>query len=830
MALPGRPVNVNLHASLDGQTWNSYAMTREEGTQNWRIDLDLPPGEWLYLVDVDGRTSLDPTNPLSTNSESDEPDGGVKEYSLIRVEDCTKPALFIDQNEVFIANGEPARRFGLIFTRSKNDSPIDPESLTAKVYGQNIYGIPQKIWAEDDYVWVEVTGLNRGKYQMIIEAKDKEGEAIISVGPDGSIRRDLKAPFWIEDELFRWEDALIYQLVTDRFARSDRDFTATEAHSNEWVLFDESTPINGHLPDANAKAVTQNGETDPPSGAADTKNGYKGAKNGDPDAQKGESSAKNGESSAQKGEFVSKSGEEASDICAQYIIDRHMSTAREDSFTIGSQTCVRKIWVRHGGDIKGITRHLREGYFDRLGVNALWISALNKNPDGLWHGILSSGRFSDSYHNYWPTDPRQPDERFGTEEDIREFVREAHARGIRVLMDIVLNHVHEQHPYCGHVAGQTPFCPAHPEWFVPEMLICNNGHWGDHILDCWFNDYMPDIAWNRIDILKTQIDDALYWVEHFDFDGLRVDAVPMMPRFVTRWLTSKLHERFEGLDTRHYLVGEYFTDQSNRNGVRWYLGPYGLDGLFDFPLMFNLRDILAKNLEPMWNLYEYYMDSEEAYSGSTAVMANFVSNHDVPRFVSLAEAGREFGGYPDRPATREAYDRLVLAYVFAYTIPGAATLYYGDELGMPGNNDPDDRRDMYFESEWTPFEQETYNQIAVLGRMRQCLPALRRGAFKIVRAEAERVIYMRDAGDGAPAIIALSRNPKWDQTEDGRNQRIPLPMPDDFESPSKTFIDVFSKQKLSRTLEGLESLELPSFKAALLIPADHPCAAELQAN
>ncbi|MBU0553756.1 hypothetical protein KKB55_02035 [Myxococcota bacterium] len=492
-------------------------------------------------------------------------------------------------------------------------------------------------------------------------------------------------------------------------------------------------------------------------------------------------------------------------IIYQVFLDRF---AREAPFT--SVERGGSPGLRYGGDLRGALAQLEAGYFEQLGVNVLWISPLNLNPEGLWAGVEGGPPRYESYHAYWPISPRDPDPRFGAEADIEALVAAAHARGIRVLMDIVLNHVHEQHPYV----------KAHPTWFSQEYCQCGSAAcpWFSHIEVCWFTDYLPDVIWDQVETLETQIDDAMYWVERYDLDGLRVDAVPMMPRFVTRALTAALHRRREGLATRHFLLGETFTGPEEYAQLRWYLGPDGLDGQFDFPLMWATRAAFAWESAPLWTLADRWAESAEAWAGSGGVMGVFVGNHDVTRFIS--EADGQVDGTRQQawemsitaPTDPVAYDKLVLAQAFALTVPGAPVLYYGDEYGQPGANDPDNRRLMRFDAERTPIERRTAARISRIGRLRACLPALRRGAWRLLRAEAERLLYLRDLGDAAPAVVILNRD---DETP------ILLKLPDDLALDDLT--DALSGQTITRRGGAWAPLSLPPRAPAILLPTGHPC-------
>src|SRR5262249_13191161 len=142
----------------------------------------------------------------------------------------------------------------------------------------------------------------------------------------------------------------------------------------------------------------------------------------------------------------------------------------------------------------------------------------------------SDGHIYSSYHGYWPIAARALDARLATEASLDALVAAAHARGMRVLFDVVPNHVHQQHPYVAAHLKDGWF--DHPD----GSCICGAGacDWSTHIQDCWFAPYLPDLDW-RNDAVADQItSDVRWWIDRFDGDGLRIDAVPMMPRAATR--------------------------------------------------------------------------------------------------------------------------------------------------------------------------------------------------------------------------------------------------------------------------------------------------------
>lgn len=407
---------------------------------------------------------------------------------------------------------------------------------------------------------------------------------------------------------------------------------------------------------------------------------------------------------------------------------------------------------RWGGTLASTLQLLREGYFERFAVRSLWLSPVYQNPQGLWQGVEGGTPRYEGYHGYWPTEPRGVGNEWGGDALLDELVQEAHQQGIRVILDVVLNHIHQDHPYF----------ETHPDWFSPSGCLCGRGScdWGRFIETCQFTDYLPDLRWHS-DALHTQIEDALWWLERFNLDGLRVDAVPMMPRRVTRHLSSAVHERFEGLGVRHLLIGETFTGPNEWQRLAWYLGPWGLDGQFDFSLMWTLRDTIAWQNAPLSKIVDTWRNAQENWGKSASIMGLFVGNHDVTRFMS--EAAHQLPADPWlnpplQPFDVQSFKQHALAYGVILTLPGLPILYYGDEIGLAGANDPDNRRPFWplTQHAWSALSQPQQSlnlKLTRLAQLRGCLPGLQSAEVHWRSEQSERLLLSRGQQDDMVFVL-----------------------------------------------------------------------------
>ncbi|MEO6420430.1 MAG: alpha-amylase family glycosyl hydrolase [Polyangiaceae bacterium] len=250
-----------------------------------------------------------------------------------------------------------------------------------------------------------------------------------------------------------------------------------------------------------------------------------------------------------------------------------------------------------GGDFDGVRSVIASGALDQLGVRAIWLTPLQTNPQGAFAAADGIHQVT-GYHGYWPIKGREVEARLGGEVALKKLVKEAHAHGIRILQDFVVNHVHKEHEYF----------TAHPEWFRTGCQCGTaNCDWTEHRLDCLFADYLPDVNWTVPAVGEQYGDDAVYWLDTFDLDGLRMDAVKHVEDVATVNLSARIRDEFEAAGTKVFLTGEtamgwsdcgLACNQSQYDTISHYIGPNDLDGQFDFVLYaavpYNVFDSSAK--------------------------------------------------------------------------------------------------------------------------------------------------------------------------------------------------------------------------------------------
>ena len=400
-----------------------------------------------------------------------------------------------------------------------------------------------------------------------------------------------------------------------------------------------------------------------------------------------------------------------------------------------------------GGDFAGVTEKIQSGYFADLGVNALWLTPFNTAANG-------TGKAADgvhdvaAFHGYWPTEARGVEPRLGTPDELHAMVNAAHDAGMRVMMDFVVNHVHEDHEYF----------EAHPEWFNTGC-ICGqaNCDWTEHRLDCQFTAYMPDVNWKNRNASEQFIADALWWMETFDLDGARIDAVKHVENLAVSNLVAQINERFETVGTDVYLKGETAmgwsghsleANQAQYDAINAYMGPDGLDGQADFVLYHAVVDNVFVSGNENYQHLDYWTNRSQDQYTAGSLMVPYVGSHDVSRLTSRADTGTGDAynqwaedGLPGQPGDVSAYHAALQAYGWLLTTPGAPLLYYGDEYGEYGGADPDNRHMYRNESGWNDNEAALFENISALGQLRLESVALRQGEYSTRLAMPNLLAY-----------------------------------------------------------------------------------------
>src|SRR6056297_556874 len=406
-----------------------------------------------------------------------------------------------------------------------------------------------------------------------------------------------------------------------------------------------------------------------------------------------------------------------------------------------------------GGDIEGITQKVNDGYFSDLGVSMIWLSPITQNPlDGYIEYPAPQRKYS-GYHGYWPVTLTTVDHRFGTSDELHKLVNTTQQKEMNIILDFVSNHVHIKNK----------IYQDHPDWFT--ILDLPDGRknirlWDEQRLTTWFDTFIPSLDFSIPEVTEMMSDSAMFWIQEFNIDGFRHDATKHIPLDFWKTLTQKLRAK----TSKDFLfqIGETF---GSRELIRSYVGPDMLDGQFDFNLYFDMRNNLAKEEEPLTKLNQSLKESLK-YNGHHSLMGNITGNHDLPRFITLAsgalafnESDKEAGWNRDiQVEDTLGYYKLLQVTSFIHTIPGVPVIYYGDEIGMPGAGDPDNRRPMKFDN-LNRFENFVLENTKKIIHLRRNNLPLIYGDIILIHADEHTMVYARKYFDEI-MLIAFNKSSK----------------------------------------------------------------------
>jgi glycosidase len=404
----------------------------------------------------------------------------------------------------------------------------------------------------------------------------------------------------------------------------------------------------------------------------------------------------------------------------------------------------------HGGDLRGIQNHF--AYLKELGVTTLWLTPVVKN-----------GAAQD-YHGYGAVDLYAVDPHLGSLKDYQDLVAAAHKEKLKILFDVVPNHVGPLHPWVAN--------PPLPDWlhgtkqhhldsFSPlkgtfygkpggqeamndpfESLIDPHApEWmKQNLAEGWFFGILPDMNTENPVVEEYLLQSSLWWAEISGLDSYRVDTFPYVGRkFWAHWHAG-LQRIYPNLTT----IGEVFHPDPSvtsffEGGVRRYDGiDSGLSTVFDFPMFFTLRDVLLYNA-PVGRIADVLR--HDALYPRPELLVPFFANHDVPRFAS---------------AEGSSLAKLKLAFGLTLTLRGIPELYYGDEIGMLGGGDPDNRRDFpggwigdandaFTEAGRTREQQEIFSYVQELLRIRREHASLRGGQLWHLASDETAYVFLRES-------------------------------------------------------------------------------------
>ncbi|MDC3418589.1 alpha-amylase family glycosyl hydrolase [Aquibacillus salsiterrae] len=368
-----------------------------------------------------------------------------------------------------------------------------------------------------------------------------------------------------------------------------------------------------------------------------------------------------------------------------------------------------------GGDLAGVIEKL--DYIKDMGFTTIWITPIMENSEG-------------GYHGYWITDFKKVNKNFGTLEDAKKLVDEAHKRGIKVLFDFVANHTGYNSPWLDD--------PDKQDWFHPEKKMM--GESPDQLENGWLAG-LPDLNTENEEVRNYLFDAARFWIEETGIDGFRLDTVKHVPKDF--W--SEFSTYVKSIDEDFFLIGEVWNKDPR------YIAAYettGIDSFVDYPFYEEATNVFRQSNQSLDELFAVW-NRNKAFYQNPKILGNFIDNHDNPRFASLVNKD-------DDSVTQW---RLALTYM--YTAPGIPIIYQGSEIAMKGGNDPDNRRMMEFDQSNGELQQ----YIKTLSQIRKDYPVLTEGDMEKVTATKEGLAVFKRI-NAEETIYVVINNSKDEQTVD----------------------------------------------------------------
>ena len=425
--------------------------------------------------------------------------------------------------------------------------------------------------------------------------------------------------------------------------------------------------------------------------------------------------------------------------------------------------------ARHGGNISGISRHL--DYLDSLGVTAIWVCPVLENdmPGGSYHGYATT--------NYYRIDPR-----FGTNEEWRQLVAEAHKRGIKVVMDMIFNHSGSAHPWMADMPSKDWY--NHPDGKTLTNFRLSTLHDPyvsaydlDHSVNGWFVPDMPDLNQRNPHLMKYLTQNSIWWIESSKINGIRMDTYPYADmQAMAGWAGDVMREypNFNIVGECWYgnEAGSAFWQKGNR------LNPVetNLPTVMDFRLSIDAHKMFDEQTDP-WNGLNYLYDhlSLDYLFPDPQHILTFLDNHDTDRF--LLSAPDSLGSWKQ-------------AITFLLTSRGIPQLYYGTELLMNGSKKisdgnirldfpggfPGDTINAFTPQGRTPVQNEAWDFLSTLLRWRrtpQVNEVIARGSLKHFMPQNGLYVYQRKLGDKAVTVILNGRDSEQTLTMERTVEAMP---------------------------------------------------------
>ncbi|WP_083322164.1 glycoside hydrolase family 13 protein [Hymenobacter lapidarius] len=416
------------------------------------------------------------------------------------------------------------------------------------------------------------------------------------------------------------------------------------------------------------------------------------------------------------------------------------------------------MYARHGGDLKGIENHF--DYLKELGVTAIWPTP-----------VVENNQPKASYHGYALTDYYAVDPRYGANAEYVGFVKKAHAKGLKVIHDVVLNHMGSQN----YLFRDQPARDWFHQWPSYTRSNFRDAAFNDPYAatqdrklfgEGWFDLHMPDLNQSNPLVATYLIQNFLWWVENTGLDGYRIDTYAYSERnFLMQWGAAIQAEYpqlgmfgetwVQGTSQQAYFAQNIFPEVQGFKS--------NLPGVTDFQLYYAINETLTKDAgwtEGINKLY-YTLQADWMYQDPMRNVL-FLDNHDLSRYYSVIS---------------EDFQKYKMGLAWLLTCRGIPQLYYGTEVLMKNFSDPDgkvredfpggwpgDKKNLFVAAGRNAQEQEAFRYVSTLATYRRTHPALHSGKLMQFIPDAGVYTYFRYSDAGT--VMVMMNSGKDEKTVD----------------------------------------------------------------
>ena len=411
---------------------------------------------------------------------------------------------------------------------------------------------------------------------------------------------------------------------------------------------------------------------------------------------------------------------------------------------------------RHGGDLQGVINHL--DYLQDLGISTIWL-----NPE------LENDQKEASYHGYAVTDHYQVDKRFGSNELLKSLVQNCHQRGMKVVRDVVLNHIGGQHWWMDDLPAkdwlnQWPTF-TRTTYRAPTLVDPYGSEWDKkQFTDGWFDYSMPDLNQRNPHVANYLIQQAIWWIEYAGIDDLRIDTYTYSDQaFCSRWCKALRDEypnlgMFGEIWEHGVSIQGFFADDQPLKSAHF---DSNLPGVVDFQLCFAIQEALTR--EQGWTegaARIYYTLAKDRFYKNPNRNVVMLDNHDFTRFFTTI---------------KEDLNKYKSGVAFLLTTRGIPQIYYATEILGTGNEWPShgnirkdfpggwagDQNNKFAASGRTPQENEAFNFMRTMLRYRNATPALQTGKLmQFVPVDGVYTYFRYDATKTVMIVLNTSNTDK----------------------------------------------------------------------